>query len=92
MDIKDKPYVDNYPPLKAWLDKHEARCNWQLPLSKRGETFVESWSMPNGHDFLLTIHAYRRGWNLYTADRRGEIVVTLEDAEERLGLATPETT
>lgn len=89
LDTKDKPYVENYPPLKAWLDEHGARCNWQVPLSKREETFIESWSMPNGYDFIVLIHAHRRGWNLYTAKQKGEVAATLADAELRLTRMEP---
>jgi hypothetical protein len=31
-DTSDKPWVSNYPPLRDWLDKHDARCQWQQAL------------------------------------------------------------
>jgi hypothetical protein len=85
----DKPWVDNYPPLRDWLRKHEARCNWQLPLGNKSfpNAYVESWIAPNGREFVVVVQANRLGWNIYTPEPSSEIVGTLADAERRLGLA-----
>jgi len=86
---KDKPYVDNYPPLKAWLDRHEARCNWQLPLggTKDNPTgFVESFMVKDGGEVIVVIHARQLGWNLYTPCHSNGIAATLADADARLRL------
>ena len=85
----DKPWTDNYPPLRDWLRKHKARCNWQLPLGSKTfpSAYVESWSAPNGREFIVVVQANRLGWNIFTPEQSNEIVGTLADAEVRLGLA-----
>lgn len=86
----DKPWIHNYPPLRDWLSKHEARCNWQLPLGNpdRPNAYVESWSFARGTgEILVVVHANQNGWNLYTPHNSLKIDETIADAERRIGLA-----
>ena len=75
MKTKDKPYVDNYPPLRDWLRNHEARCDWQVRIGgteKDPTAFVESYSIPGAKcGVIVVVHAYGNGWNLYTRSLRG---------------------
>ncbi len=80
---EDKPYVANYPPLAEWLEKIEARCDWQLPL---GTALVEGWRTLRGSTFILVVHADKKGWEIFTALDDNKIDATLLDAEKRLGL------
>lgn len=97
IDTRNRPYVSNYPPLKEWLDKHEARCMWQIPMqcehSYRDDgrdyptAYVECWVFPKTHKLaVITIHAERHGWEIYTPGDSPKVVETLADAEKRLGL------
>lgn len=85
---KEKPYVANYPPLAAWLKKHEARCMWQVPMGGTFDTataYVEGW-MFGGRIAILVVHANGMGWDVFTSGSDSRIKETLEDAEKRLGL------
>jgi hypothetical protein len=86
---KDKPYVDNYPPLRDWLRKHEMRCDWQIPLGDAEDpsVFVECYHAPrSAHPIIVCVNANGHGWNLYTPSASTKIDETLADAERRLGL------
>lgn len=84
----DAPTTRDYPALHAWLQKHDARCQWELDHNK-GETNafkVISFHFPaSGHHVLVQVH-HRMGWNLYTAFTGNSVSDSLEDAERRLGL------
>jgi transposase-like protein len=83
----DKPYTANYPVLEAWLQKHEAQCNWQLPIGDKRNPqgyveswFSRSWKMP----VVIIVWAKQRGWDIYTAPATNSGEVTLQDAEDRV--------
>lgn len=86
----DKPWIHNYPPLRDWLNKHEARCNWQIPLGDpdRPNAYVESWTFAGATgEVIIVVLANQNGWNLYTPHTGNKIDDSLIDAEHRLGLA-----
>lgn len=99
-DTSNQPWVKNYPPLAAWLEKHQARCSWQLPVGHQEppRTSVECWLFSGTTDApgqkpyhtarlaIITIHCNKMGWEIYTPCASTEIVRTLRDAEARLGL------
>lgn len=86
---KDKAYVANYPELKAWLDKHEMRCNWQIPCGGDPEdprAYVESYSVRGKRECLVVVRSDGIGWELYTPTASKKIDETLADADKRLEL------
>lgn len=85
--IKDRPYVDNYPPLRDFLRELEARCDWQLPLGDRDDptAYVEQWRTPSGATMIITVQFKRFGWDIATPCGSRDIGATLADAKERLG-------
>lgn len=90
---ENKPWVSNYPPLQAWLKKHDARCLWQRPMQNDPQeesdwaptAYIECWQIAL-RPFIIVVHANKGGWDLYTACESMKISETLEDAEKRLGL------
>lgn len=95
-DAADMPYVENYPPLKEWLDKHDARCMWQVPMQCEHErdgapptAYVEQYMFPKSNRMaIIFVHARRMGWDIYVASNDRKVDSTLEDAERRLGLSS----
>jgi len=94
VDTSQFPYVENYPPLRDWLKKHEARCMWQLPMQPehgREEpptAYVEQWMFPKtSRMVVVVVYANKMGWDVFTSSNEHQIDATLEDAEERLGLS-----
>ncbi len=91
-DNSNRPWVSNYPPLAVWLEKHEARCMWQLPLGGEPDeptAYVEHYMIVKGNKaslFVVVVHANGHGWEIYTPCDSNMITETLEDAEKRLGL------
>ena len=87
----NRAYVENYPPLHEWLRKHEARCNWQVPLGgeepENPTAFIESWQVGRG-ELIVVVRANQFGWNIYTALPGNGIAESLADAEVRLGLTS----
>jgi hypothetical protein len=84
---KDKPWVSNYPPLRDFLAKHEARCNWQLRLGGTEDepgAYVECHVFPTGRVAIIVVHARRHGWEIYTSGPSNRIAESLEDAAARL--------
>ena len=57
--------------IVARLRKHGARCNWQLPKGSKTfpSAYVESWSAPNGREFIVVVQANRLGWNIFTPEQ-----------------------
>lgn len=84
----DRPYVDNYPPLRDFLREIEARCDWQLPLGEADapSAYVEQWRAPNGNTMIVTVHRNNWGWNIATPCLSLNIEETFADARARLGL------
>ncbi len=90
---KDQPWVSNYPPLKSWLEKIEARCLQQTPVGVSSDddddaspmAYLETW-LANGHVFLVEVRANRLGWNIYTCADTNATDATLFDASQRLGI------
>jgi len=95
-DTTMEPWVSNYPPLKAWLDKHEARCQWQLPSNPRPNdaawdwspgSYIEGWRLKGSNAVvILVVHSNKMGWDVFTSVGTNNVGDTLEDAEKRLGL------
>lgn len=89
---KDRPYIDNYPPLKALLAELEARCHWQTRPDgyavgdddHEARTYVECWITPQGREFLVVVHGGGHGWNIYTPCASGKVDETVADAKARL--------
>lgn len=94
IDSKDKnqPWIENYPPLEAWLAAHHARCDWQAKLGAGNRaSMIEQWRFPNGSTALITIRSHRDGWDLYVPAHKGnDIGETLRKATEALGLTPSE--
>lgn len=84
----DKPYTENYPPLRDWLRQIGARCDWQVPLgnAKAPVAYVEQWQAPGARSFIVIVHARQHGWNIYTDCGDNSIGATLIDAAARIGL------
>jgi hypothetical protein len=91
----DKPYVSNYPPLQAWLQKIGARCLQQTPVGSEWHVkeygfpaaYLETWQNKNGRVFLVEVRAMGSGWEIWTASGVNDTHATLADAEKRLGLS-----
>jgi hypothetical protein len=85
IDTSQKPYVENYPALHEWLQKLEARCDWQLPIgpAKEPHAYVEQWSSHSCRPFVVIIYANNNGWNVFTDCADGRVDATLRDAEVR---------
>lgn len=72
----NEPWIRNYPPLQAWLDKHNAHCLWQTRADGRAmneeeyrpRSYVEGW-MVNGRVVVIVVHADKHGWEIHTACR-----------------------
>jgi len=100
VDDSNRAWISNYPPLKDWLNKHEARCMWQLPMqqpnSSTGEyeydfgptAYVECWLVYR-RPVIIVVHANKNGWEIYSALDDLKISATLADVERRVGF-TPE--
>ena len=96
VDTSQMPYVSNYPPLQEWLDKHEARCTFQLPMQcehdRNGEpptAYVEQYLFPKTNTLaIVLVHGRKMGWDIFISSNDHEIKSTLEDAERRLGLTS----
>lgn len=90
MSNENKPYVSNYPQLEAWLEKHKARCLWQIEPGKGSwRSFqIECWIFPRGGRAIIQIHSGRLGFNIFTQTSDPSIDVTFLDAEQRLGLTS----
>ncbi len=93
-DSGNGPFLNNYPPLQAWLKKHGARCMWQVPMEPRPRNassdwypraYLEGW-LVGKQIVVVQVHADRFGWELYIAPDTGKIDETLAEAELRLGL------
>lgn len=86
-DNSNKPWVSNYPPLKAWLNKIQARCLIQAPYGdpENPRAYFEQWSV-NSQVFMVTVQANQGGWSVYTQVDSNLIDATLKDAGDRLGL------
>lgn len=92
---EDKPYIENYPPLHAWLHKHGAHCNWQLPIGRkdRPTAYVESWLFRGGREVIIVVRSQKLGWDIYTPEQSNDVAATLEAVEARIGLqGQPEAT
>jgi hypothetical protein len=88
MKDEDKPYVENYPPLHAWLKKHGAHCNWQVPIggARKPTAYVESWILRGGREVIVVVRARKRGWDIYTPEQSAGVEETLRAVEVRIGL------
>ncbi len=95
VDTSNSPYVSSYPPLRDWLDKHDARCMWQTPREPKPydvsydwepQAYIECWMIAGHQPFILTIHNNKMGWEIYTNGNTPKVSETLADAERRLGL------
>jgi hypothetical protein len=86
------PYVENYPPLHEFLQKHNAQCLRQIAVGDRSpdydypRSFLETWQI-RGNVFIVEVRAEQCGWDIYTSGGFPGIAETLKDAEKRLGVA-----
>jgi hypothetical protein len=81
-NTKPKPGVENNPPLRDWLNKHNAKCIWQHWDSAHS---IEGWTIA-GNLFIINIYSDNRGWDIYTGQASIDVTDTLKDAEKRLGI------
>jgi hypothetical protein len=88
MADKDRPWVENYPPLHEWLKKQKAQRDWHLPYGdpERPAAMIEQWNFPNGNTATVIVHARQLGWDIRTSCKTDNIEGTLIDAEARLDL------
>ena len=92
-DNSRKPWVSNYPPLKEWLDKHDATCMWQVPsnpdpgydIDWAPVSYIECW-LVNGRPVIVVVRADKMGWDIFTDCNSARVDETLADAEKRVGL------
>lgn len=82
--LSDEPTIENYPPLRDWLTKINARCLWQADTQSSLRA-VEAWSA-NGAVFLIVLYEQQRGWSIFTDCDTNDIQLALLDAEKRIGL------
>lgn len=91
-EMKAKPYLENYPPLRDWLRKHDARCNWQVALGNGPDgprAYIESWqSRAWRGDVIVVVRADQLGWDIYTSCSSNDIDASLADALARV-IVTP---
>lgn len=87
MNNKDKPYIENYPPLQKWLNDNDAQCMWQIPYGNHDEPFayVENWIV-NNTQVIIVVYSNNHGWNIFTPCQSISIDATLRDASERCKL------
>jgi hypothetical protein len=85
--LDELPYVENYPDLLDWLEKHSARCAWQHFDERHQRHSVEGWLVGPAL-VIVVVHADRHGWELFTASPNAAIGPTFAfaDAESRLGV------
>lgn len=83
LPVADRPYIENYPPLRDWLVRHQARC---LSQDAVGEDFWERWRI-GVRVVLVEVRAKKGGWDLWTACDSVKVEETFKDAERRLGIA-----
>lgn len=97
-DTSNHPYVENYPPLREWLDKHDGRCMWQIPMQceharqdrSPPTAYIEMWMFPKSNEqLIIEVRSNKMGWNIYSSTTSHEIYETLADAERRLGIGQP---
>lgn len=79
--------IGDYPPLQAWLNKHEARfCYSLLPrIDKDSTPSIECWRVGNSVAFIV-LYPGTRGWDIVTGCASNDIDKTLDDVEERVGI------
>jgi hypothetical protein len=90
---EDRAHIENYKPLHAWLNKHNARCAWQVAVNSAipNSGYVECWLIGN-KTLIITVSPNRRGWEIFTtASDSNEITSALADIEKRLGLPSDPT-
>lgn len=96
VDTSNHPYVSNYPPLREWLDKHDARCMWQVPSQEKPsdaeydwvpQAYIECWIVGQ-RQCIIIVRGNKMGWEIYTDGNTPRIVETLADAERRLGITS----
>lgn len=77
-----QPYIENYPPLKAWINRHEDTiCQWQKRIGAK--MMVERWIV-DGVPVIIEIYGDGHGWNIYTTSPDNTIVHAVADAEDRI--------
>ena len=88
-EMKHLPYLENYPTLRGWLDKHNARCLWQTTTDQKPasvtNSMVEYWALGSAV-CIIVVHPSSAGWDLFTPGADVDANATLADAEKRLGL------
>lgn len=88
-DSKDEPYVENYAPLKAWLNHHNAVCVWQIPYGgtkAKPMSYLECYRVGRGL-VIVQIFENLHGWEIYTTSCDNDVAASLRDATVRCKLA-----
>jgi hypothetical protein len=81
-DTSKEPWVENYPPLYAWLRRKGNRCMWQQRIAPGNRDMVECW-LVNGNPALILIHGNNHGWDIFTSANTPKVSATLADADAR---------
>lgn len=86
-DTSDEPYVDNYPPLHAWvtkmMDEHDARWAWQTRLNNG---MLECLQV-GAHAVIILVYPRKHGWDIFTRTTDSpNIAETLAAVEKRIGV------
>lgn len=86
-EAADEPWISNYPPLDAWLKKHDARCMWQIPYGdpERPQAYVECWRVGRG-SVVVVVRADNHGWDIYSNLNTNSVAESLDDAARRCEL------
>ena len=81
IEIRQEPYVANYPPLQAWLESHESHCQWQQRVGPN--LMVEGW-MVDGVCLLIQVYGAGSGWGIFTQCPSNAINRVVADANDRI--------
>jgi hypothetical protein len=87
-----QPDPNRCAPLDAWLTKHDAMMLWETSLHGAAPR-IQAWSIQSKTGANNTVIVLRYGfkgsdgWNIFTAIDANSVELSLEDADQRLGLA-----
>ncbi len=80
---KGAPTVVDFPPLDAWLRKHNAKWLW---CADTHHATVQTWEI-NGRIFLILLYTVAPAWDIFTSHDGNGVYESLLDADRRLGIA-----
>ena len=78
----DQPWIVNYPELHGWLEKYQARCDWQLTVGD--DRHASMWRIKGSMPFIIVVLAGRRGWNIYTPPATDQSAEIFRDTTGRI--------